>query len=38
MTYQAEIRNIQVEAKNKWGRKRRMAIHGKRKLRTEWKG
>ena len=30
------IGNIQVEAKNKWERKRKMIIHGKRELRTEW--
>ena len=30
------IGNIQIEAKNKWGRKRKMTIHGRRELRTEW--
>ena len=32
------IGNIQIGAKNKWGRKREMAIHGRRKLRAEWEG
>ena len=29
------VGNIQIEAKNKWGIKRKMTIHGRRELRTE---
>ena len=34
--HQVEIRNIQIEAKNKWGRKRKITMNGRQELRTEW--